>query len=444
MVEDSTIQALPSKEFFISMLVRDIELFDAITDLADNSVEGAMRVRRGKSYRGYEIRVEVDAERFEISDNCGGIPVDLARDYAFRFGRPAKYKGPAPDYGWGQFGVGMKRALFKIGTSFVVKSKTRDSYFEVKVDVAQWKKNPNDWTFRFTTPSEGDGISGKAKIGTTIAVTGIYDSIADDFSLENFRGGLRSRLAERLEQPMSLGLEVRVNGKRLEAKKPKLLQSSVLKPAYRRLSAGKGRKRIETSIYAGITAPDPGNPDTAGWYVYCNGRVVLAADQTNVTGWGSGRGSGVPKYHNQYALFRGYVFFDAILPSLLPWKTTKTGVDENSPQWVVARQQMVEQMAPIITFLNKLDRERNESPDTTLETAISKAQLVQLASVSECQTAIFPVNGRVRARDALARISYQKPRAQVERIKSQLDLDTNPEVGGYTFDYYWKRESPGE
>jgi hypothetical protein len=42
-------------------------------------------------------------------------------------------------------------------------------------------------------------------------------------------------------------------------------------------------KKVSVRIVAGV---GPSNPPDAGWYVVCNGRVVLAADRTEVTGWG--------------------------------------------------------------------------------------------------------------------------------------------------------------
>src|SRR6266480_6575061 len=85
----------PSKSLFISMLTRDISLADCIVDLLDNSADGIKEARRraGKAvpqmneYKGHWVRIDFDANRFSIKDNCGGIPVDVAIEYAFRFGR---------------------------------------------------------------------------------------------------------------------------------------------------------------------------------------------------------------------------------------------------------------------------------------------------------------------------------------------------------------------
>src|SRR5438034_695877 len=105
------------------MLTRDLALNRAVLDLIDNSIDGARRLRPepDQDLTGLEIAVELDRDHFHIYDNCGGIGIDIAKHYAFRFGRP---RGMVPTPGSvGQFGVGMKRALFKFGRQFEIKSK---------------------------------------------------------------------------------------------------------------------------------------------------------------------------------------------------------------------------------------------------------------------------------------------------------------------------------
>ena len=117
---DLRINAEPTKDLFISMLIKDLPLIRSIIDLVDISVDGARRIGKKNDYGGLFVRLNLRADRFEISDNCGGIDVELARHYAFRFGRPAEME-PIP-YSVGQFGVGMKRSLFKIQLLFLLKT----------------------------------------------------------------------------------------------------------------------------------------------------------------------------------------------------------------------------------------------------------------------------------------------------------------------------------
>src|SRR6266700_886710 len=86
--ETETVDASPHKSFFVSMLTRDIELQDAILDLLDNCIDGVVRTLKGaisgdRPYAGFKASVTMKKDTFEIVDNCGGIPIDIARRKAF-------------------------------------------------------------------------------------------------------------------------------------------------------------------------------------------------------------------------------------------------------------------------------------------------------------------------------------------------------------------------
>ena len=143
--EPDVVNAFPTKELFIYMLVRDITLIPAIKDLVDNSVDGARRIKPAGKFLGLWVRVEFDGKQFKIADNCGGMNNDVARKYAFRFGRPEE--AGQQKHSIGQFGVGMKRSLFKMGSNFTVSSTAERSRFDLEVDVNEWKKDPKKWQF---------------------------------------------------------------------------------------------------------------------------------------------------------------------------------------------------------------------------------------------------------------------------------------------------------
>lgn len=87
-METKMIKANPTREFFVNMLVRDILLKQAIIELIDNSIDGARTIKKDNDFTGLKIAVDFDGDSFCIRDNCGGIPLDVAQEYAFRFGRP--------------------------------------------------------------------------------------------------------------------------------------------------------------------------------------------------------------------------------------------------------------------------------------------------------------------------------------------------------------------
>lgn len=153
-METKMIKANPTREFFVNMLVRDILLKQAIIELIDNSIDGARTIKKDNDFTGLKIAVDFDGDSFCIRDNCGGIPLDVAQEYAFRFGRP-KEKETGNNETTGIFGIGMKRALFKLGDYFEIKSKTVTTSFEVKLDVEQWEnEESNNWDFPFSSYQE--------------------------------------------------------------------------------------------------------------------------------------------------------------------------------------------------------------------------------------------------------------------------------------------------
>lgn len=432
-----TIEAAPTKDFFIEMLVKDIPLTRAIIDLVDNCVDGALNLRENGDFDGLWVRIEVEEDRFRIADNCGGIPVDMARHYAFRFGRPEGVQLTPRSIG--QFGVGMKRAFFKLGREFRVESTTETSHFVVEEDVDKWKKEAK-WEFEFKELEEDLTEIPSDQRGTTIAVTLLHESVSDSFRLDNFRTRLTLELEAAHQFSMNQGLAITLNGIPLQIRHLELLHSDQLKPAHReRIFAEQSPSPVTVKIYAGISESKPSD---AGWHLFCNGRMVLEADQTNTTGWGEGDGKVIPKYHNQFARFRGYTFFDSDDARLLPWNTTKTGVDADSPRFRAVRLEMIEVMRPVIDFLNKLDAEKDkeETDDKPLEAAVRAAKVAKVSEVSTHTRFLAPKPAPSPRPARTGRIQYSKPLDEIDRVKRALKVRSFKAVGEKTFEYFLEME----
>ena len=164
-VQSKKVDASPTKGFFIYMLTRDIDVRPAIVELIDNSIDGAKKIRKNKEYKGLFIKINMSQDRFIIEDNCGGIDIETAQKYAFQFGRSSDRESDSSGYFTGIFGIGMKRALFKLGKKFEVISKTSTEYFDLKVDVDDWINKP-EWEFEFD----------KVETGMNNDETGFYSS----------------------------------------------------------------------------------------------------------------------------------------------------------------------------------------------------------------------------------------------------------------------------
>lgn len=445
--DPNRIEAAPTKELLIQSLVKDIPLTRAIIDLVDNSVDGARAMRGKKDYSGLFVHLRISKDLFEIKDNCGGMSVEIAREYAFRFGRPSNMPSRLQtSHSVGQFGVGMKRAIFKLGRAFTIDSTTNTSHFVVNEDVDQWKvrkdKDGHDvWSFTFTPPVVEDEKQQRTNRGTKITVTRLIPAVANEISTDLFLTELSSELAAAHELSIGRGLEMKLNDTKISNERSKLYVSTKIQPAKKRIQKTVSKSKIDIVMYAGIYRSKPSK--AGGWYVYCNDRLILRADQSAITGWGENIGERMPKFHPQYARFRGYVFLDCDNPALLPWNTTKTGLDTDSDLYKGAKREMNILGRPVIDFLNDLDAEKNR-PTRPLHGLLEKMDAdpdahVLLSDIKRVGTFDCPPRKAVEKSDSVD-IKYKRPIREVKALKKFFRVNKANEVGEKTFDYVYELE----
>jgi hypothetical protein len=437
-LEKDEIDVTPTKAFFVDMLTKDVGLDRAIIDLVDNSIDGARRLRPGRdeSLAGLEVKISAKPERFEITDNCGGIGIELAKKYAFRIGRPKEM--PSTPGSVGQFGIGMKRALFKLGREFRVTSTTAQDHFVVDQNVDKWMEEEKSWRFHFSKAESGLN-NPQADIGTKIEVWELRDSVKQSFAALWSLTSLHSAIQSAQQNYIDRGLSILLNNRAMLSSDIRLLVSPHLAPARVEEEFDiASNVPIHVAIYAGIAESDPRR---AGWYVFCNGRLVVEADQTKRTGWErSIETARAPKYHNQFARFRGYVYFNSEDAAKLPWNTTKTGVDEDSQVYQRVRDKMVAAMRPVIDFLNELDGEQQlPEGDRQLEKLVARAIPVELKKVQHAGTAFrFTIPPPPIDQPNFTTIVFKRPEKKIDELRDALGAGSAKAVGERAFDIVYR------
>lgn len=440
------VDASPAKRFFVSMLIRDIELMPAIIDLVDNSADGAKRLRPepdDRRYEGLSVKLDVGPDRFSIQDNCGGMDVELARHYAFRFGRPEDAAGPIGEVG--QFGIGMKRALFKIGQRFEVDSAAAHSRFSLPIDVSAWLEEPgDDWSFRFSEVEEETKVPAD-EWGTTIVVNGLHDLVREDFGQQRFVNRLRRQIAVRELRLLQQGLVITVNDEDLVAQPPILLAGDDLSPIHVEKDIPADGTHIAMKMWAGLAGGDGNDDDVddaekyrgeapAGWYVFCNDRLLLYADKGRLTGWGAEAAA----YHPQYGRFR-----DVLLDGdsrFMPWNTTKTGVDEDSRVFRAVQNEMFDALQKVQAVINRLKTERRRDPDAQPAVrALERAEPRPLTDLAPSTSFVVPPPAPDPPPTAQW-IRYQVDLTDFNRVAESVGSDTPAAVGRTTFDWYLENQ----
>lgn len=382
--------AFPTKSFFVHMITRDIELEDAILDLIDNCIDGVLRSidTTGESERPYEkywANIHISETEFKIADNCGGIPIEIAKEYAFRFGRPED----VPDLGIhsiGMYGIGMKRALFKMGCNISVTSQHAGEAFNVSID-SDWMYDDSKWKLPF------ENIPLIPDDGTVIEVRDLYDNIKTRFSSSAFVNEFRNFVSQHYSIIINKGFRVIVNDIAIEPKTLYLkfadledeqgnritpyLWEAVFDGVEVKLAVGFYRELPSEEELEEAEEGKEGKRKTeyAGWNIVCNDRVVLYCDKSQKTGWGD---HGVPKYHTQFISIAGIVILKSEHPDELPLITTKRGMDPTSDLYAKVKLIMIDGMKLFIDYTNKwkgrLDQEKRIS---------SNVETVELANVAD-------------------------------------------------------------
>ena len=435
-------QGSPSKDFFISMITRDISLTDCILDLLDNSIDGARRsaVRENKEdLSGYRATIKMSKDHFVIADNCGGIAREDAEKYAFHFGRrpdaPEDVEGAI-----GVYGIGMKRAIFKIGKVALVESRPNgEAPFSVSVNVDEWRTQKyedgrEDWDFDIKQAEAKDG-----DFGTTITLTDLYPAVASAFSDGTFVNEVIKTAARDYAFLVQSGFSIEINDVPVPDYKYQLKSSDKVAPAVITYEDDGVSVRIVAGLIQELEdeVPDELKPiavERFGWYVVCNDRVVLAADKTSLTVWGN---EGRYVWHPQYNGFAGFLFLSSDNPGALPWTTTKRQVDPSDPLYLRAVKHMTEITDQFVKYTNerKADLEAAKAAE-------KQAPVLNVVEATGPTSLVLPrVSGNVIKRDDVT-IVYKKPRNQIKEVAEALGNFTMSasDVGRSTFEYFRKME----
>lgn len=358
---NDTAVAVPTKQFFVSMLTRDINLADAILDLVDNCLDGALRVTDGKvvDYSRHFVKINLTADHFSIADNCGGIPREVAKNYAFKMGREPDDERDSDTETIGMYGVGMKRAIFKMGREALVRTRYGEDTYEVQISSA-WL-NAKEWDpLPINEPTEASEIL--AEPGTTIHVDSLYEGVSKHFANEAFENEVRTAIAEHFTMFLQSGLKLELNGKPVEPVYVGVLVSP-RKDGPAPFVFQKTIDGVLVSITVGLnTGRSLGDEDdddsgferdrsssTAGWTVLCNDRAVIVGDKSRLTGWGDG----IPLYHPQFSIITGIIEFRSKHANQLPVTTTKRALDTSSNVWLESLIHMKAGMRIWISYTNQ-------------------------------------------------------------------------------------------
>ena len=446
MTNNLTADASPEKRLFISLLTRDISLVAAFLDLIDNSINAALVPFADKlaTAEGYvsalkdpdisvsaSIDIEFDAESVKITDNASGIDSETAMSDVFKFGRAAQDSRPSLDR-LSVYGIGLKRAIFKMGDQISIVSDHEQGGFELDLDVPAWAALKQEvWGFPITERPNADAET----TGTVIEITRLHEHVANRLTDGVFKGQLIESIRRTYSYFMGKFVTISINGEPVA-------------PDSVEVSKNQTNKKVTIdnatcTIVAGLGPSDANGrfrDPTSGWFVLCNGRTVVSADKSSLTGWG---GHGLPIFQPKHRPFLGIVMFVSDDPESLPWTTTKAAINEDSIAWQRAKREMVNTAKAIVKFL---DRRYTESGTEVDSDELNEARGGSVNPLTSSFAEPRKFKPPAPKKDRKTRIQYDAKVADVERIGKHLRQPgmSGSEVGRYTLDFFLRNEVEDE
>lgn len=319
--------------FLENTLTQDITTLEAIYDLIDNSIDAARRdifknkefvsdmYGMPKDYSGYCINITVNDKEIIISDNSLGFSKYDLENKSFMIGKPSNH-----EFGIGQYGIGLKRALLKIGRKYSLTTDDNKNRF-----VADFSNKDIVGDKDFITSKIMTSHNEKS---TTFKINQLRPNILPDIKSEawydNAIKGISQRYTIYLEKGLKINIEYFKKQKiNIDSVLVKIRKNSRFKPFIKNYDLGNGVTAIiNAGIHEKYLFPEEDGYSRSntskiskefGIYIICNDRVIVGHSTESIHGWKT-------KWHNEYNGFVCIVRFISKDPSLLPMNTAKTAI----------------------------------------------------------------------------------------------------------------------
>ena len=319
-----------------------------------------------------------------------GIPRAIAEKYAFRMGRASSQSPDLPTVEI--YGIGMKRAIFKMGREAIVHTKTPSEKYSVHIPQS-WAEDLDNWDFPIIDNHTQNEL---CNAGTKIEINSLNSDISalwnNTDKIELFVDKLKQAIKENYSRIIEKGFEITINDASVEYSPVELLVAkNDSKAGIRPFLFSTEYADVKVKLAMGFYAPTPTDDEIddmnepkrsstdAGITIVCNDRVVLYNDKSYLTGWGV---NGVPHYHTQFIGIKGIVVFESNDPKQLPMTTTKRGVDHSSEVYIAVKDRICEGLKTFTNYTNKWkDQNKLEREYSSITAKVAYEELFDSGNV---------------------------------------------------------------
>ncbi len=308
------INITPKKKLLRSMAT-DLDFRMALFEIIDNSIDAWKKNRTNTKLM---IHIYADREHGTLTyqDNAGGVEENNIAEL-FTLGDNGKKNSQETI---GEFGVGLKRALFFMAKRFVLESKALgEDGFRINLDVDRYFDDEN-WEMAYSLKTDLDEGS------TRITFSAINFNMS-----EKVERDLRKSIAETYAYTLTNSGEIFINNTpvtfyKFEAWAKFEDPYNMYSPKNLRFKIDSGGMSANVSVKVGLMETSAQTGDY-GFYIYCNDRLAIRAGKTPELGFNDNE---FHYPHARLARFRCEIFINGP-GNLMPWNSTKSGLNFDNP-----------------------------------------------------------------------------------------------------------------
>lgn len=326
------IDGTPEKRLFLS-IISDYDLKTGLCELIDNAVDQWVADDK-KHCLTVDIHLDVSRQIISVSDNSGGVEKDQLRLLV----APGASGPKGAQDAIGIFGVGGKRAGVALGERVEITTRrgTGDSY---KIEItSEWLKS-DDWRI------PANRVSDILPNSTTIEISHLRQSF--DWTDVDHLG---MHFAETYSSFIGGGCRIKLNGNVLSAvcrENWSYPPDFMPRKACFEIELSQNRK-VEVELTAGLISDRNPEEENYGVDFYCNNRLILKDFRSRDVGYVRGE-AGVP--HPDASLCRAVVKLLGP-PELMPWNSSKSGINFSHPVFLAVRPKLIE----LVSYFSSLSR----------------------------------------------------------------------------------------
>lgn len=397
--EIEAVDGTPQKRFFLS-IISDYNLRTGLCELVDNALDLWMLSGKKKPLT-IDLTLDAATQQIRVCDNAGGVRENELNLLI----SPGATRNITDEEIIGIFGVGGKRAGIALGRNVEIRTRYKKEK-SLQIDLTEEWLSSDDWHLAaYEIPDVPAGT-------TSVEISKLRQQFDED-EIDEIRVHLGETYNWFIDQGCTITLnEIPVEGVSFEAwayppSYPPRHAEFKIRPTDK-------PEQLRVTFEAGLITDRVPEEENYGVYVYCNHRLIVKELRVRDVGYFVTSEAGVP--HPDASLCRVVIWLQGSA-ELMPWNSSKSGINFNHPAFKQIRPQLIS----LVSYYTSLSRRlKTQWDDEVFSYTTGEMETIDPEEVLAKKKITLPKLPRTR----------RLPRVEELRIRNRKRLDEMPHTVG--------------